>query len=280
MAKANRFTIIAAAAATVGVLTLAGLPAQAQQTAPVRQERGNLIFESIPPRDTHLAESLGLYRQSRQATFLDWLPDGSMLVATRFGDVEQVHRIATPLGMREQLTFYPDPVSAARAPRVAATNGQANAFVFQKDQGGDVNAQLYYYSSGANVQQLTKGKFLHGSPIWSHDGKRVAFYGNERDGISYDVYVADIGGSTTAPRLVAGGQQDTWYPLDWSPDDRKLLLWKYVSINESYLYIADVYTGTITSVDESGHKVGIKTAFFVSVGCGFFLVSVVVGVFV
>ena len=144
MAKANRFTSFAAraalagsAAATVGVLALTGLPAQAQQTAPARQERGNLIYESIPPRDTQLAEHLGLYRQSRQATFLDWLPDGSMLVTTRFGDVEQVHRIATPLGMREQLTFYPDPVSAARAPRVAATNGQGNAFVFLKDQGGD-----------------------------------------------------------------------------------------------------------------------------------------------
>lgn len=280
MAKANRFTSFAApaaiavsAAATVGVLTLTGLPAQAQQTAPARQERGNLIYESIPPRDTQLAEHLGLYRQSRQATFLDWLPDGSMLVTTRFGDVEQVHRIATPLGMREQLTFYPDPVSAARAPRVAATNAQANAFVFLKDQGGDENAQLYYYSSSANVQQLTKGKFLHGSPVWSHDGKRVAFYGNERDGISYDVYVADIGGSTNAPRLVAGGQQDTWYPLDWSPDDRKLLLWKYVSINESYLYIADVYTGTITSVDDSGRKVGIKTAKFAPDGRGIYLAS-------
>jgi len=280
MAKANRFisfaapaAIAASVAATVGVLTLTGLPAQAQQTAPARQERGNLVYESIPPRDTQLAEHLGLYRQSRQATFLDWLPDGSMLVTTRFGDVEQVHRIATPLGMREQLTFYPDPVSAARAPRVAATNGQGNAFVFLKDQGGDENAQLYYYSSSANVQQLTKGKFLHGSPVWSHDGKRVAFYGNERDGISYDVYVADIGGSSNAPRLVAGGQQDTWYPLDWSPDDRKLLLWKYVSINESYLYIADVYTGTITSVDESGHKVGIKTAKFAPDGRGIYLAS-------
>jgi Tol biopolymer transport system component/dienelactone hydrolase len=271
MTQSNR-SATSAACAAAGVLALAGLPTQAQQAAPLRQERGNLIFESVPPRDTQLAERLGLYRQSRQATFMDWLPDGSMLVATRFGDVEQVHRVATPLGMREQLTFYPDPVSAARAPRVAATNGQGNAFVFLKDQGGDENAQLYYYSSRSNVQQLTKGKFLHGSPIWSHDGKRVAFYGNERDGISYDVYVVDIG-STAAPRLVAGGQQDTWYPLDWSADDRKLLLWKYVSINESYLYIADVYTGTITPVDEGGRKIGIKSARFAPDGRGIYMAS-------
>jgi dipeptidyl aminopeptidase/acylaminoacyl peptidase len=270
MAKSNVSGTFAAFLAPL--LLLGGLSTEAQQTAPVRQERGNMILEGIPPRDTQLAERLGLYRQSRQATFLDWLPDGGMLVSTRFGDVEQVHRIAAPLGMREQLTFYPDPVSAAQAPRTGPSNGQGTAFVFLKDQGGDENAQIYYYSSTAHVQQLTRGKFLHGSPIWSNDGKRVAFYGTERDGISYDVYVVDIG-STSPPRLVAGGQQDMWYPLDWSSDDRKLLLWKYVSIDESYLYIADVYTGTITPVDDSGRKIGIQSAKFAPDGRGIYLAS-------
>jgi len=274
MGKSNLSRTFAAVVSSLGTLaTLAAFPTQAQQTAPVRQEHGNLVLEGIPSRDTQMAERLGLYRQSRQATFLDWLPDGAMLVSTRFGDVEQVHRVATPLGAREQLTFYPDPVSMARAPRTASpVNGQGSAFVFLKDQGGDENAQIYYYSSSAHVQQLTQGKFLHGAPAWSNDGKRVAFYGNERDGISYDVYVVDIG-STTAPRLVAGGQQDSWYPLDWSPDDRKLLLWKYVSINESYLFIADVYTGTLTPVDPSNRKIGIRSAKFAPDGRGIYMVS-------
>ena len=272
MGKPNsRGTLTACAAACLAATLLAGV-GQAQNSAPVRQERGNLILESIPPRDTQLAERLALYRQSRQASFLDWLPDGAMLVSTRFGEVEQIHRIATPLGMREQLTFYADPVGIARAPRAAPSPGQATPFVFLKDQAGDENAQIYYYSSSAHIQQLTQGKFLHGSPVWSNDGKHVAFYGNERDGISYDVYVVDIG-TTNAPRLVAGGQQDTWYPLDWSADDRKLLLWKYVSISESYLYIADIYTGTLTPVDPSGHRIGIRSARFAPDGRGVYMVS-------
>ena len=85
--------------------------------------------------------------------------------------------------------------------------------------------------------------------MWSHDGKRVAFYGNDRDGASYDIYVVDAAG-TRRRELIVGGQQDTWYPLDWSFDDRKLLLWKFVSVNESYLYIADITTGTLTPVDD------------------------------
>jgi dipeptidyl aminopeptidase/acylaminoacyl peptidase len=270
--SAARAAIVNARLLAVVPLALAMLPVHAQPAVPARQEHGNLILEAIPPRDPQLTDRLGLYRQSRQATFLDWLPDGAMLVATRLGEVEQVHRVASPLGVREQLTFYPDPVSTARAPRTSPAAGQSGGFVFLKDQGGDESAQIYYYSSAAHVQQLTTGKFLHGSPVWSNDGKRIAFYGNERDGVSCDVYVSDIG-SSTAPRLVAGGQQESWYPLDWSPDDRKLLLWKYVSIGESYLYIADVYTGTLTPVDDSGHKVGIRSAKFAPDGRGVYLVS-------
>ncbi|TLY77644.1 MAG: S9 family peptidase [Gammaproteobacteria bacterium] len=256
---------IALTAASV-VVFLAHQGRAQQAPVPPRQERGSLVFEGIPPLDAALAARLERYQQSRQASFLDWLPDGSMLVATRFGDVEQVHRVATPLGAREQLTFYSEPITEARAPRIGA------GFVFLKDQGGDENAQLYYYAGSGAVRALTKGKFLHGSPVWSNDGKRVAFYGNERDGVSYDIYVVDVTDGSE-PRLVAGGQRDTWYPLDWSADDRKLLLWKYVSINESYLYLADVATGSVTPLEASGRKIGIRSAKFAPDGRGIYLVS-------
>ena len=64
---------------------------------PQRREHGNLIFDSIPPPDPALATRLARYQQSRGATFLDWLADGSLLVSTRFGDTEQVHRVSAPL---------------------------------------------------------------------------------------------------------------------------------------------------------------------------------------
>jgi dipeptidyl aminopeptidase/acylaminoacyl peptidase len=251
-------------------LLLSATAAQAQQPPglPSHQEHGNLILEGVPAPDPAMAVRLDRYQHSRQASFLDWLPDGSMLLATRFGEVEQVHRVTAPLGMREQLTFSPEPVSAARAPRTASGNG----FVFLKDQGGDENAQVFYTAGDGSVRQLTKGNFLHSTPTWAHDGKRVAFSGNERDAESFDVYVADIS-TATAPRLVVGGQQDTWYPLDWSADDSKLLLWKYVSINESYLYIADVVSGAVTAVDPSGRKVGIRSAKFAPDGRGIYLIT-------
>ena len=98
------------------------------------------------------------------------------------------------------------------------------------------------------MRQLTSGDFIHGSPVWAHDGKRVAFYGNDRDTLSYDVYVADVT-SSAAPQLLVGGKQDTWYPLDWSADDAKLLVWRYLSANESYLYLADTTSGALTPLE-------------------------------
>jgi dipeptidyl aminopeptidase/acylaminoacyl peptidase len=260
----------ALAALLPACLLLSAAFAEAQQPPglPSHQERGNLVLEGVPSPDAALAARLQRYQHSREATFLDWLPDGSMLIATRFGEVEQVHRVAAPLGMRTQLTFSPEPVSVARATHASSGNG----FVFLKDQGGDENAQVFYTTGDGTVRQLTTGHSLHSTPTWAHDGKLVAFSGNERDNMSYDVYVADVS-SAAAPRLIVGGQQDTWYPLDWSPDDRKLLLWKYVSASESYLYTADVATGSLTAVDDTNHKNSIHSAKFAPDGRGIYLIT-------
>ncbi len=41
---------------------------------------------------------------------------------------------------------------------------------------------------------------------------------------------------------------DEWQPLDWSPDDKKILLEEELSINESYLWLVDTMTGEKTSL--------------------------------
>ena len=252
-----------------------GLDAQAQQRgAPVqRREIGNLIFEGIPERDPQLAERLESYLQARQSTFLDWLPDGSILIATRFGNVDQIHRVAAPLAAREQLTFFPEPIRVARAPRTSG-NG---SFVFLKDRGGDENGQLYFYDAATGTTRLlTDGKSRHGSPVWSNDGSRVAFFGNGRDGVSHDIYVVEpqsASATSALPRLIIGGREGAWYPLDWSPDDSRILLLRYVSINEGYLYIGDVASGAIQPVGDTSRKIGISTARFAPDGRGIYVVS-------
>ncbi len=254
------------AGALLAVLLLNQLACAQPVTAVAHREQGSLVYENIPPADPHEAARLERYLNSRGATFLDWMADGSLLIKTRFGETEQLHRVAGPGAAREQLTFSPDPVEWARAARTGS------GAVFWSDKGGDDNFQMYYLGAGGQTRQLTGGDFIHGSLVWAHDGKRVAFYGNDRDTLSYDVYVADVT-SGAAPQLLIGGRDDTWYPLDWSADDQKLLVWKYLSATQSYLYLADVATGTLTPVDAKPVEGGIRRAKFGPDGRGVYVLT-------
>src|ERR1700761_1471622 len=109
---------------------------------PPAQARGALIFDGIPPLDPNLGARIADYLVGRDASFLAWLPDNSLLVGTRFADTPQVHRVTAPLGMREQLTWYPDPIIRV----VTAAAGAADGFAFLKEHNADGLPQLYYYS--------------------------------------------------------------------------------------------------------------------------------------
>ncbi|HEU5442531.1 MAG TPA: prolyl oligopeptidase family serine peptidase, partial [Steroidobacteraceae bacterium] len=249
--------------ALASLLLSFGLAAHAQPfTVPSHRIDGTLVFDGIPPLDASLAARVRRYEQWRQATFLDWLPDGSMLMATRFGADTQAHRIASPLGMRQQLTFGDGSVIQARAPH------SGRGFVFVRRTDG--HPQLFYYAGAGAARQLTQGNYLHGSPVWSHDGKRVAFYGTDRTGVNDDIYVIDIPAGTR-PQLAIAGSSGSWRPLDWSQDDRKLLLLNTVSPQKSALFVADVATGALTPVAVPESR--ITAADFAPDGVGFYLLS-------
>jgi dipeptidyl aminopeptidase/acylaminoacyl peptidase len=236
----------------------------------VAQAPGNLVLENIPAVDTPLTARLEDYLNARGASFVDWLPDGALLISTRFGDVEQLHRVAGPLADREQLTFYKEPVTIARSPQSPVASG----FVFLKDQGGNENAQIHWYDTTTRaVRPITDGKGLYGGARWSHDGRRVAFHGTGRDGVSYDLYIAEPANKFGGPRLVFNGFQKNWSVQDWSPDDSKLLIVNRVSANEGHLYVMDVATAALTPVSEGRDVASISQARFTADGRGAYLIT-------
>jgi dipeptidyl aminopeptidase/acylaminoacyl peptidase len=251
------------APALAALLLAIAFPGHAQPfSVPTHRIDGTLVFDGIPPVSATLSSQVGHYEEWRQASFLDWLPDGSMLIATRFGAESEVHRIASPLGMREQLTFGDGSVLEARSP------GSGSGFVFVRQSGG--YSQLFDYPGPGAARQLTQGNYLHGSPVWSHDGKRVAFYGTDRTGVNDDIYVVNIPAGTR-PQLVVAGSTDSWRPLAWSMDDSKLLLLNAVSPQKSSLFIAEVATGALTPVAVPESR--ITAAEFAPDGVGFYFLS-------
>jgi dipeptidyl aminopeptidase/acylaminoacyl peptidase len=233
------------------------------------EERGNLVLDNIPSVDTPLTARLDDYMNSRGANFVDWLPDGGMLIATRFADTEQLHRVAMPLGDREQLTFSREPVSFARAPQSAVAPG----FAFLRDAGGNENSQVYWYEFATrSVRAITDGKGLNGGIVWSHDGTRFAFHGTARDGVSYDLYVADPVSRQPA-RLVYNGFGKNWSVAAWSPDDTKLLIRNFVSATEGHLFVMDLATAQLTPVAEGPATASIGDAQFTADGRGVYVVT-------
>jgi dipeptidyl aminopeptidase/acylaminoacyl peptidase len=234
-----------------------------------RVERGNLIFDNIPDAPAELTDSVDGYLSARQATPLGWSPKGQLLISTRFGDVEQLHMVEQAAGERRQLTFLHEPITEAEF----SPDPTRISFFFLKDVGGNENAQIYYQRLGEpRPKLLTDGKSLNGAALWSNAGREIAFFSTARDGVNHDIYIVEPAAGTL-PHLAVTGDDDAWYPLDWSPDDRKLLVLKYVSIGEGYLYVVDLASGQKREVDPTPGKVGIAGAKFSRDGQGVYLIS-------
>jgi dipeptidyl aminopeptidase/acylaminoacyl peptidase len=169
--------------------------------------------------DPMIAQSLPHYLESRSASFIDWLPDGSMLLLTRFGETTQVHRVRAPLSMREQLSFEPAGVIAA-----AAQPSQDAAFVALSARGAGHTALLLQRPNEHALVPLTDGGYRDGAPIWAHDGKRLAFSSDRSGARNREVYLLDTSVQAGTPQLVAGGAGYRWEVFDWSLDDHRLLL--------------------------------------------------------
>ena len=57
-------------------------------------DNGNRISENLPAIPGDLLERLNQYQNTRGASFQGWIDNGSMLIATRFGDTAQIHRVS------------------------------------------------------------------------------------------------------------------------------------------------------------------------------------------
>ena len=113
--------------------------------------------------------------------------------------------------------------------------------------------------SDHTLTPLTDGSVRDGPALWAHDGKRIAFASNRRNGTDVDLYVLDTEAPGATPRLVVGGAGNRWHAYDWSIDDKRLLLGRELpgasaagGAPQSELYIAAVDSGEISPVAIAG----------------------------
>lgn len=231
----------------------------------------NLVVQGVPPIPAALAERVDRYTQFRSAGLLSWHPtQREALISTRFGDVSQVHRVSFPLGSRQQMTFFPEPVF-----RASYQPTQGDYFVFSKDTGGNEFSQNYRYDlASGNVTLLTDGKSRNSGGVWSNKGDRIVYTSTRRTGKDNDFYSIDPS-DPKSDRLLAQVEGGGWGGLDWSPDDQQLLAIEYVSVNESYLWLIDPNSGEkkLVTPKDGKEKVSYQGGVFSKDGKGLYVVT-------
>jgi dipeptidyl aminopeptidase/acylaminoacyl peptidase len=205
---------------------------------PVITPSDNLVTDGIPAVPAELAEAVGRYTEFRSASLGSWHPTRrEMLVSTRFGQSSQVHRVKMPGGDRYQLTFFPDSVMGA-----SYEPGKGDYFVFTKGSGGNERFQLYRYDfATGDVTLITDGMSRNGQAAWANAGGRIAYTSTRRNNRDFDIWTMNPADPKSDKLLLQ--VEGAWSPLDWSPDDERLLVIQSISANESYLYVVDVKTG-------------------------------------
>lgn len=231
----------------------------------------HLVVQGLPLIPAPLADEVRRYTESRSASLADWHPtERSILISTRFADTAQIHRVEQPGGARTQLTFFDEPIGdASYEPQ------SGRCFLFTKDVGGNEFRQIYRYdlADGRPTLLTDGGRSQNGGIEWSTRGDRIAYASTRRNGADRDIYVMDPFNPTT-DRLVLEVSGGGWSVLDWSPDDRQLLIGEYISVNESRGWLLDLSTGVKTLLTEPGPEpVSYRSARFSQDGTGLYLTT-------
>jgi len=235
-----------------------------------RREEGNLVIEGIPQNiPFSLTNRLLQYRNTRGAIFRDWGPNGEgILIGTRFAEVSQVHWVKKQGGARQQLTFFGESVTGASL----CPNPANKTFIFGKDVGGGENFQLFSFNmEDGSYKMLTDGTSRNSFGGWSNKGDKFVFSTNKRNGKDSDFYLMDLADSDNAQLLKE--VDGAWWARDWSPDDKYLLLGKYVAVSESYCYLLDIESGETTEINAKETPISYGKVIFNGTGKGLFMVS-------
>ena len=202
----------------------------------------SLITEGIPKIPASLVESARRYTEFRSASLMSWHPiRRELLIGTRFGETVQLHHVKFPGGDRRQLTFFTDRInSGSYQPK------SGEYIVFVKGSGGNERTQLYRYDvASGDITLLTDGKSRNLSPQWSNAGDRLVYTTTRRNGKNLDVHIINPL-DPHSDRMVAQLEGGINVPLEWSPDDRRVLIFQHSYNDESLLWIVDVTTGEKT----------------------------------
>jgi dipeptidyl aminopeptidase/acylaminoacyl peptidase len=235
-----------------------------------QSDQSNLVTEKIPSIPPSLVERMNQFQSTRSASLSGWSPDGShMIMSTRFGDVSQLHKLDHPGGARRQITFSKEPIGRGSYCPDTSFKGM----VYTRDNGGNEFSQLYWHDILSGKAQMISdgGRSQNSMPLWSNAGNRFVTVSTRRNGKDYDLYTGDMTKPADQKLILQKG--GSWSPIDWSPDDSRLVVRNYISANKSFLFVLNLASLELTPVNPSHEEISYGGADWSADGKNLFIVS-------
>jgi dipeptidyl aminopeptidase/acylaminoacyl peptidase len=217
----------------------------------------------MPAIPQSILDGLSRYAQFRTAQLMAWHPTKrQVLISTSFNSnpgVPQIHVVDGPGRDRRQLTWLERGLSP-NLDRVLFAPGSADSFVFQYSPNAELTSLYRYDMATAQVSLVVEGRTRY-TPVFSRDGKWLAYDSAERNGRDRDLYVVQPSDPSTKRRLAEFS--GAWNPQDWAPDGSSLLAIEVFANAERYVWKVDVKTGQKTALTpRDGEKAGFTNARF------------------
>ena len=208
-----------------------------------RITEGHRTTLNVPDIPGPLLSRAKQFTDIRAARSLSWHHSGEqLLMVTRLGNTAQLHGLSEPLGMRQQITFFDEPVSNGVFSPVD------DRIMFGRDVGGDENFQGFLLDSNDGVTtQFTPSGSRNTSFVWSSSGEHIAFQSNQDDAARFDIWMTRANDPRDS-RMIVKGTGFYWSPVEFSRDDKKLLVINSVSAVDRRLHVVDIESGEMKRI--------------------------------
>jgi dipeptidyl aminopeptidase/acylaminoacyl peptidase len=245
----SRLTTLALAttALTLAACSTTQTPTASQAAAPAPAA---LTMTGIPPVPATLPARIGRYTDIKGAGLADFAPDGKRLLVTWLAGPAgqqrtQLHTVDGPGAPLKQVTFANEPTRVGRF-----LPSDANVIVFERDAGGSEATQVFRLDLGSGKETAL-----------TEPGQRCDFYDFNRAGtaavigctrldrsaadrsaaidVGIELVEVKTGKRLASARLPGVG----WFPGEVAPDDRTLIVNRYVSASSAEVWLLDLSRG-------------------------------------